>query len=92
MSFRHTLASALGLHEAASDDDIARALADHMLAGRDQAPRASVRLTDDPQQAFHELAQQTAKVLGISLSDAYSRVSAEAPILYERAAAKASLN
>jgi hypothetical protein len=47
--------------------------------------------SDDPQAAFHALAERTSKVLGISLSDAYSRVAREAPALYERARTKAML-
>jgi hypothetical protein len=51
----------------------------------------AMQAPDDPQATFRELAERTSKVLGISLSDAYSRVASEAPTLYQRARAKAML-
>ena len=73
----------------------ARDLRAQVLSGDQEPPQITDGLLsgpDDPQATFHELAQKTSKVLGISLADAYSRVSQEAPTLYERATAKARLN
>jgi hypothetical protein len=94
MSFRRILTAAVGVPETATDDEIALAMAE-MLRGQtavSSTEPANLRDADDPQAAFHDLARRTSEVLGISLGDAYSRVSAEAPTLYERASAKARLN
>lgn len=97
MNVKRILTRALGLSEHASDDELAAAIADAM--SPQTAPHGSQTATvgllsapDDPQATFHELAEQTSKVLGISLADGYNRVSQEAPTLYERATARARLN
>jgi len=87
---RKILAEAFGLSPGASEDEIAQAWADDII--RQQDARSMLAGSDDPQGKFHELADRTSKVLGISLSDAYSLVSKEAPTLYDRAKKRAELN
>jgi hypothetical protein len=88
------LARSLGLSHGATSthilDEICKRLSE--TTGKPTAPVAASGVHDDPQAAFHVLAERTAEVLGISLADAYSRVSQEAPTLYERASMKARLN
>lgn len=77
MDSKKILTTALGLPESATDVEIGYALADKT------APATpTTRLTDDPQSTFHSLAERLSKAAGISLADAYSRVSLEAPGFY----------
>jgi hypothetical protein len=80
---RKILTSALGLPESATEDQMAHKLADVLMQP------ASVPTTmqiDDPEASFHQLAEKLSRATGISLADAYSRISQEAPDLYLRAA------
>jgi hypothetical protein len=96
MSERDELIREFGLSADASHKDIVRAMAEyafaHMRSLSSQSEATSSPRLSDPQEQFHELARRTSEVLGISLSDSYSLVSAEAPTLYQRAADKARLN
>jgi hypothetical protein len=86
MELKKILATALHLPETATDVEIGYALADKT------APATpTTRLTDDPQAEFEAMARKAATTLGMSLSDAYSYVSREAPTLWERATKAAML-
>jgi hypothetical protein len=86
------LAQSLGLARDATSTHILNELCERLGTAPVEAPSGLLSAPDDPQGEFHRLAERTSKVLGISLADAYSRVSNEAPTLYERATAKARLN
>jgi hypothetical protein len=49
-------------------------------------------VVDDPQAEFERLAEQYAADFSVSLAEGYSAVSREAPILFDRARARAMLN
>jgi len=105
MSVRAILSRSLGLPESASDDQIARALADVMHPSwrpvvREAFGQASspsivpprIQASDDPQATFAKLAEQWAKVHDVSLAEGYRQVAKEAPTLYERSRRASYLN
>jgi hypothetical protein len=99
MSVRQILADAFGLPPTASEDEVAQAWADDIIAtqrtsqGLSEPPQVTGGASvDDPQAEFERMAELWAKTHGVSLAEGYSRVSQEAPTLYERATAKARLN
>ena len=95
--FQSALKKALGLPEKASNAQILWKLEDRLGA---QAPADAthgshvspkIQASDDPQERFHQLAKMTSDVLGISLSDAYSRVSRENPLMWEQSMKAANI-
>jgi hypothetical protein len=53
---------------------------------------ATLRDDDDPQGDFELLAELWAKTHSVSLAEGYRAVSEQAPILYERAVARARMS
>jgi hypothetical protein len=86
MDTKKILANMLHLPVSATDVEIGYALAE--LSKPAQTTKA---MSDDPQATFDALARKAAATLNISLSDAYSYVSREAPVLWERATKAAML-
>jgi hypothetical protein len=88
MSVKTILAKALGMPEDSTDEQLATKLADVI------APQVPVlpAVPEDPQGTFHSLAKRLSEAKGISLGDAYSLVSREAPDYYSRVRDAADLN
>lgn len=93
MSFRKILTTAVGVPETASDDEIAKAMAELM---NPPAPRGSIspqiQASDDAQERYRALAEATAKAKNISLNDAYSLVSRDNPEIWNQARQAADIN
>lgn len=86
MDSKKILTTALHLPESATDVEIGHALAD---LNKPSSSTSAVsygegtrRVAEDPQGTFHSLAERLSKAAGISLGDAYARVSQEAPAFY----------
>ena len=92
MTFRKILTTAVGVPENATDDQIARAMAEMLGQGSQTASVEAQSVADDPQGEFERLSELYAKTHGVSLAEGYSRVSAECPILFERARRAADTN
>jgi hypothetical protein len=91
MSFQSDLKRVLGLPESESNTQILWKLEERL--GMQASPTtASIQATDDPQADFEKLAELWSKTHGVSLAEGYREVSRQAPILYERATARARLN
>jgi hypothetical protein len=82
------LAGALGLPESATDEQLAAKLYEKMTPTVPVLPPAP----DDPQGTFHSLAKRLSEAKGISLGDAYSLASREAPDFYNRVRDAADIN
>ena len=84
------LAEMIGLRRGSTSTQIL----DELCRKLGEVPTAGTRVTstDDPQADFEKLAKLYASTHSVSLGEAYSRVSAECPTLYERASNRARLN
>ena len=91
MSMHSILAAALELPESTTATELAETLAAKMTPQESANTAHARHLSDDPQAMFEVLARKASATLNISLSDAYSYVSKEAPTLWERSTKAAML-